>query len=215
MAHHAANLGDRCGDAPEHRGPARGGEHGHEHLPVLHVVELVRRQHDASRSDDYDSRPGTKDDILSSTWKDGSAEIASGPAPTASATLAFGRHDVTLTVTDLLRATDDDRLTVEVSRGCGNGCRFCLAGFGYRPYRERSFDAVRAIIDRALRETGYGEISLLSLTAGEYGPLLDTIGYVRDAHPGVSLSLPSLKIGSITEAEIGTRWAPASADSWK
>jgi radical SAM family uncharacterized protein len=95
-----------------------------------------------------------------------------------------------------------NRLNVEISRGCGNGCRFCMAGYGYRPYRERSVERLKDVIDQALEMTGYEELSFLSLSAGDYSCLGELIQYVKHAHPTTSISLPSLKIGSISEEEI-------------
>ena len=92
-----------------------------------------------------------------------------------------------------------DRLNMEIARGCKRGCRFCAAGFVHRPYRERSPEVIQEILEASLRQTGYEEFSLLSLSAGDYsciGPLLSTL---MDRHESkkVAVSFPSLRIESI------------------
>jgi radical SAM-linked protein len=93
-----------------------------------------------------------------------------------------------------------DRVTVEVARGCIRGCRFCQAGIIYRPYRERSTERVKGLLRESLRCTGYDELSLASLSAGDYSeiqPLMqDLVNTYR--HDRISLSLPSLRVGTLT-----------------
>jgi radical SAM family uncharacterized protein/radical SAM-linked protein len=92
-----------------------------------------------------------------------------------------------------------DRLNVEIARGCKRGCRFCEAGFIYRPYRERSPRVIKEILNRSLKQTGYEEISLLSLSAGDYssiGPLLSALMSQFESKR-VAVSFPSLRIESV------------------
>jgi radical SAM superfamily enzyme YgiQ (UPF0313 family) len=96
-----------------------------------------------------------------------------------------------------------DRVVVEVMRGCTAGCRFCQAGMWYRPVRERPVDLVVAAADRLLDETGCDEVSLLSLSSCDYGPVAEALTRIRELRPGLRVSLPSLRIDSAAQSLSG------------
>ena len=92
-----------------------------------------------------------------------------------------------------------DRLSMEIARGCKRGCRFCEAGFIHRPYRERDPKGIEKTIHDSLERTGYEEVSLLSLSAGDYssiGPLLSNL-MDRFEPRRVAVSFPSLRVESV------------------
>ena len=93
-----------------------------------------------------------------------------------------------------------DRLTMEIARGCTRGCRFCQAGMLYRPVRERGLDSLGEILRDGLAATGWEETSFLSLSTGDYSALdtLFTRSFDRCATEQVSISLPSLRVGSLS-----------------
>ncbi len=97
-----------------------------------------------------------------------------------------------------------ERLRLEISRGCSRGCRFCQAGMIYRPVRERGVDTLVNLADSAICHTGYEDLSLLSLSAGDYEnlgtlmlKLLELSEAQADTHRNVSFSLPSVRAGRL------------------
>lgn len=93
-----------------------------------------------------------------------------------------------------------DRIVLEIFRGCTRGCRFCHAGMVYRPLRERGVADLRELARRLVDNTGYGEMSLFSLSAADYSCLPELLdGLARDfLGERVSVSLPSLRIDSFS-----------------
>lgn len=98
-------------------------------------------------------------------------------------------------------STVHDRLTIEIARGCTQGCRFCHAGTIYRPTREKSVQRILEQTDKLLKNTGYEEVSLMSLSAGDYSNLEGLISSLvtRYESKKVAISLPSLRVGTISE----------------
>lgn len=102
-------------------------------------------------------------------------------------------------VVPYLRATQD-RVVLEVMRGCIRGCRFCQAGMIYRPTRQKDVETLKKYADEMLANTGYEEISLSSLSTSDYLDLPELINYLMDKMENnhVNISLPSLRIDAFS-----------------
>ena len=93
-----------------------------------------------------------------------------------------------------------DRVVLEVQRGCIRGCRFCQAGMLYRPTRERDVETLKQYAYHMLKNTGHEEISLSSLSTSDYSELKELVTFLIDnfKNKGINISLPSLRIDAFS-----------------
>lgn len=92
-----------------------------------------------------------------------------------------------------------DRVVLEIQRGCIRGCRFCQAGMVYRPTRERDVAVLKQYAQEMLKNTGHEEISLSSLSSSDYSQLQELVNFlVESKEQGVNISLPSLRIDAFS-----------------
>ena len=89
-----------------------------------------------------------------------------------------------------------DRGIIEVMRGCYRGCRFCQAGFLYRPVRRRSVETLTNQACSIVRHGGFSELSLNSLSTGDYCHLSELLDNINEKLPDIKMSLPSLRVDS-------------------
>ncbi|MBM7556190.1 TIGR03960 family B12-binding radical SAM protein [Halanaerobacter jeridensis] len=93
-----------------------------------------------------------------------------------------------------------DRVNLEIARGCTSGCRFCQAGMIYRPVRERSHERIKELAENLVSNTGYEEISLTSLSSGDYTGVADLAMDLVDEYETdkISVALPSMRVDSFS-----------------
>ncbi|MBP3637197.1 MAG: TIGR03960 family B12-binding radical SAM protein [Clostridia bacterium] len=113
---------------------------------------------------------------------------------------AFFPTEIPVPYTEIIH----DRIMLEIMRGCTRGCRFCEAGMLYRPVRERSLEHLVELAEKLEGATGYEEISLSSLSSGDYTCLPELIRELmkRLNEKRVSISLPSLRIDSVLKESL-------------
>jgi radical SAM family uncharacterized protein/radical SAM-linked protein len=143
-------------------------------LDAVFAPNALPRERDAA-SGRWVAAPGRKVARRAAVRRLGEHAPGFGPVPTVSAVF--------------------DRYSVEIARGCAEGCRFCQAGFLYRPVRERGEAEVHAAVDRAVDGLGFDEVSLAALSSADHsrlGPIAARLGE-EFTRRRVSLSVPSLR----------------------
>lgn len=159
----------------------------------LHEVSLIPGMYVPSLYDDTYNDDGTFkelvpkfDDVPTTVKKQVVMDLDTAPYPTKP-------------LVPFIKVTQD-RVVLEVLRGCIRGCRFCQAGYVYRPTRERSLDTLIKYADSMLKSTGHEEITLSSLSTSDYSELEGICTYLLENYKdkGVNISLPSLRIDAFS-----------------
>ncbi|MFH1080022.1 MAG: TIGR03960 family B12-binding radical SAM protein [Pseudomonadota bacterium] len=101
-----------------------------------------------------------------------------------------------------LMQTIHNRATIEIARGCTRGCRFCQAGMVWRPVRERHPAGIELMAEEMLCSTGHHDLSLLSLSSGDYSRIEPLLASLMDRYHGrrIALALPSLRVETLTRS---------------
>ncbi|MGH2571067.1 MAG: TIGR03960 family B12-binding radical SAM protein, partial [bacterium] len=169
--------------------------------------------------------PGVYVPLLHPTVTDATGQILPDPSgPTIKKALVRDLNTARFPTSYIVPYTQQvhDRVSLEVLRGCTQGCRFCQAGMTYRPVRERSLETIERLIEETIEKTGYDEISLSSLSTCDYSKVKHLVeNSVRQLTPkGVAVTLPSLRTDSFsvdlsdmvaTAKKSGITFAPEAA----